>query len=285
MKKVYSVVMAAAMASVLACAPVFALVEPLSTAEAPADSDVAYIQEKGTFVVGITDFAPMDYKDENGEWTGFDAELAAKVAEDLGVEVEFLEIDWSGKVLELQSRNIDAVWNGMTLTPEVTEQMNCTEPYCANTQVVVMNAEKAEAYTDLESLSELTFAVESGSAGEAAAEENGLECTPLQTQADALMEVFSGTSDACIIDRVMAAAMTGEGTDYPDLVYTIDLTEEEYGIGCRPGSDLTDYINAEMDKFSEDGTLASLADKYGLKLIESGEDAASYVEDVESSAA
>ena len=106
-----------------------------------ADSDVAYIQGKGTLIVGITDFAPMDYKDESGEWIGFDADMARIVAEELGVEAQFVEIDWDNKIMELDSKNIDVVWNGMTLTPEVTSAMECTNPYCNNAQVVVVPAE------------------------------------------------------------------------------------------------------------------------------------------------
>ena len=103
--------------------------------------DVAYIQEKGTLVVGITEFAPMDYKDENGEWIGFDADMAKLVAEKLGVDVEFTVIDWDMKIMELDSKNIDVVWNGMTLTDEVTASMNCTNPYFSNAQVIVVPAE------------------------------------------------------------------------------------------------------------------------------------------------
>lgn len=115
-----------------------ALVEqPASEYTASADSDVAYIQGKGTLVVGITDFAPMDYKDANGEWIGFDADMARIVAEKLGVEVQFVEIDWDNKILELDSKNIDVVWNGMTLTAEVKAAMDCTNPYCNNAQVVI----------------------------------------------------------------------------------------------------------------------------------------------------
>ena len=106
--------------------------------EAETDSDVAYIKDKGTLIVGITDFAPMDYKDESGEWIGFDADMARMVAEKLGVEAQFVEIDWDNKIMELDSKNIDVVWNGMTLTSEVTEAMECTNAYCNNAQVVVV---------------------------------------------------------------------------------------------------------------------------------------------------
>ncbi len=102
------------------------------------DSDVAYIQEKGVLIVGVTDFEPMDYKDDNGQWIGFDADMARVVAEQLGVEAQFVEIDWDNKIMELDSGNIDVVWNGMTLTSEVTEAMECTNAYCNNAQVIVV---------------------------------------------------------------------------------------------------------------------------------------------------
>ena len=105
------------------------------------DSDVSYIQQKGTLVVGITEFAPMDYKDENGQWIGFDADLAKLVAERLGVEIQFVVIDWGQKINELDSKAIDVVWNGMTLTDGVMSAMACTNAYCKNAQVVVVRGQ------------------------------------------------------------------------------------------------------------------------------------------------
>lgn len=237
-----------------------------STEETVAeDSDVAYIQDKGTLIVGITDFEPMDYKDESGNWIGFDADMASQVAKDLGVEVQFVEIDWDNKILELENKSIDVVWNGMTLTDEVTSAMECTNAYCNNAQVVVLPADKAEEYPDAESMKELAFAVEAGSAGEQAAQENQFNYTALTSQADTLMEVSAGTSDASIIDLLMAGAMIGEGTDYPTLTHTLELTTEEYGVGCRKGSDLASYINDEFKKLYEDGTMQQIAEQYGVQ--------------------
>ena len=229
------------------------------------DSDVAAIKSKGKLIVGITDFAPMDYKDDNGEWIGFDADMAKEIAKSLGVEAEFVEIDWDNKILELENGSIDVVWNGMTLTPEVTGAMECTKAYCNNAQVVVVKKDDAEKYSDKDSLKDLTFAVESGSAGEAAASENGLEFLAVKSQADAVMEVEAGTSDACIIDLLMAGAMVGEGTGYEDLTHTVELTSEEYGIGCRKGSDLAAYINDQMKALYADGTMTEIATKYGVQ--------------------
>ncbi len=237
-----------------------------SGAAGAADSDVAYIKDKGTLVVGITDFAPMDYKNDNGEWIGFDADMATKIASTLGVKVEFVEIDWDNKILELDNKSIDVVWNGMTLTDEVKNAMECTKPYLNNAQVVVVAADKAASVTDVASASALTYAVEAGSAGEAAADDNGFNYTSVTSQADAVMEVAAGTSDACIIDLLMAGAMVGEGTSYPDLVTTsVELTSEEYGVGCRKGSDLAAYINDQFKSLYADGTINSIAEIYGVQ--------------------
>ncbi len=229
------------------------------------ESDLAYIQKKGTLVVGITDFAPMDYQDANGEWIGFDADMARKVADALGVKAEFVVIDWSNKALELENKSIDMVWNGMTLTDEVKNAMSTSNPYALNGQVAVVPADKAGAYQTEESMKDLSFAVEDGSAGKAAVEAQGYQFIDVADQAAALMEVAAGTSDACVIDLLMAGAMIGEGTSYPDLTYTIQFNSEEYGIGMRKGSDLTAKVNELMKGFSGDGSLLEVANTYGVQ--------------------
>ena len=255
MKKVLAAALAALMA--LSMAP--------AVQAADAESDMAYVQEKGTLVVGITDFAPMDYKDENGEWIGFDADMAKAFAESLGVAVEFQEIEWNNKILELDGKSIDCVWNGMTLTAEVTEAMECSAPYCNNAQIVVLPADKADQYQTVESLAELNFAVENGSAGMEMAQENSLNFTEVQDQATALMEVAAGSADAAIIDSLMAAAMVGEGTGYENLTYTVGLNSEEYGVGFRKGSDLAAALDAFFAEKTADGTLQQVAETYGVQ--------------------
>ena len=236
-----------------------------SADETETESDLAYVQEKGTLVVGITDFEPMDYKDESGEWIGFDADMAKAFAESLGVSVEFVEIDWDNKILELDSNTIDCVWNGMTLTSEVTSAMECSNAYCNNAQIVIVPADVADQYQDKDSLSDLTFAVEAGSAGEEQAEELGLDYTPVKAQADALMEVAAGTSDAAIIDSLMAAAMVGDGTSYDGLTYTVQLNDEEYGVGFRKGSDLAAALNKFFAESYADGSMLSCAETYKVQ--------------------
>ena len=228
------------------------------------DSDLAYVQDKGTLVVGITNFAPMDYQDESGEWIGFDADLAKAFAESLGVEVVFQEIEWGNKVFELDGKTIDVVWNGMTLPDEVLSSMECSNAYCNNAQVVILPAAEAENYPDAASMADLQFAVESGSAGMDMAIENGFNYTEVIDQATAVLEVSSGTCQAAIIDSLMAAAMVGEGTSYADLTYTISLNSEEYGVGFRKGSDLCAALNDFFAAAWADGTMQELAETYGV---------------------
>lgn len=233
------------------------------------DSDFENIAADGKVVVGITDFAPMDFKDTNGEWIGFDAELARLVFGELDLEVEFVEINWDNKILELDGGSIDCVWNGMTLTDEVKNAMSCSDPYVVNAQVVVMKAENASEDMTAESIMDLGFAVEAGSAGEDSAKSRGYEnIISVNTQANALMEVAAGTADACIIDLTMANAMTGENTSYTDLVKVLELDREEYGIGFRKGSDLTAKVNEILDNLKADGTMQALADEYELVLCD-----------------
>ena len=239
---------------------------PAGNSETPAaESDMAYVKEKGTLVVGMTDFKPMDYKDENGEWIGFDADMAKAFAESLGVEVEFLEINWDNKLMELDTKGIDVIWNGMTINDEVKAGASVSEPYCRNGQVVVVPADKAEDYQTVESLSGLNFAVENGSQGAAQLDELGLTYVAKTTQADALMEVASGASDACVIDLLMAGAMIGEGTSYPELTYTVQLNDEEYGVAFRQGSDLTEAFNTFWKEAYDAGTVMETATTYGVQ--------------------
>lgn len=276
MKKMFATMLALSMClSLAACGPKGSASTSGSSAGASgssasgsqaAASDVDYVKEKGTLIVGITDFAPMDYKEEGSdEWIGFDADMANAFAESLGVEVEFLEINWDNKVLELENKGIDAVWNGMTLTDDVKALMATSEPYCLNGQVVVLAADVADQYQTVESLSGLSFAVENGSAGMVQAEAAGLDYVAMDTQAKALMEVASGTSDAAIIDLLMAGAMIGEGTSYPDLTYTVQLNSEEYGVGFRKGSDLVDAFNSFWKDAYDAGTVMETAETYGVQ--------------------
>lgn len=238
-----------------------------SSQPAGGDSDLEYVKNKGTLVIGMTDFAPMDYKAEGSdEWIGFDADMAKAFAESLGVKAEFLELaDWDAKSMELDTKAIDVVWNGMTITDDVKALMSVSEPYCLNGQVVVVNKDVADQYQTVESLSTLNFAVENGSAGAEQLDALNISYTAMQNQAAALMEVASGASDAAVIDLLMAGAMIGEGTSYPDLTYTVQLNDEEYGVGFRKGSDLAEAFNTWWKEAYSAGTVMEVAETYGVQ--------------------
>ena len=235
-------------------------------AASDAVSDLQKIKDKGTLVIGITEYEPMNYLDENGEWTGFDTEFAEAVAEKLGVKAEFIEIEWDNKWIELDAGNIDCIWNGMTITDEANANALVSDAYVVNAQVIVTKAASAEKYADAEGLAGAVVAAESGSAGMEAGVDAGLDMAEYPLQSDAVMAVESGKADACIIDITMAIAMTGEGTSYADLTYTGSLTEEEYGIAFRKGSDLCAEVNSIIKDLTADGTLPALAEKYSLTL-------------------
>ena len=232
-----------------------------------ASSDLQYIQDKGTLVVGITEFAPMDYKESkySNEWIGFDADMAKAFAESLGVDVEFKVINWDYKITELDNKGIDCVWNGMTINDETKAGMSVSNAYCKNAQVVVVPKKDADKYQTVDSIKDLQFAVEAGSAGQEQAEEYGLNFIGAEAQADTLMEVSAGTSQASIIDLLMAGAMIGEGTDYAGLTYTVELNSEEYGVGFRKGSDAVDKINEFFKTAYADGSMLKIAEKYGVQ--------------------
>ena len=233
-----------------------------------AASDLAAIREKGKMVIGYTVYEPMNYTDENGEFTGFDTELARLVCEKLGVEPEFQEIIWETKEVELNSGTIDCIWNGLTLDDERRANMACTDPYVLNAQVIVMR--KDSGYQDTSSLADATICAEAGSAGQSTIEgdENLAKATfvPKSVQTDCLMEVAAGTCDAAVLDITLASSMIGEGTDYADLEIVAQLGEEYYGVAFRQGSDVRDEVNKIFSDLKASGELQKLADKYGLTL-------------------
>lgn len=239
-----------------------------TVAPADTDSDLAYIMDKGTLVIGITAYAPMNYYDENGKLIGFDTEFAEALCAELGLTPEFIIIDWDSKELELKSKKIDCIWNGLTIKEDRRENMDFTTAYLMNEQVVVIRAEDAALYTDLSSFNGVSVVAEAGSAGEDTVYTDMPDAvfTGVTAQSDALLEVKAGTADAAVIDYTMATAMTGEGTDYSELMIVegIDLMDEEYAIGFRLGSDMTAKANEIIEKFLADGTLSELAEKYEM---------------------
>lgn len=233
--------------------------------------DWAYIEEKGTLVIGITLFEPMNYYDENGKLTGFETEFAEAVCARLGLTPEFQVIEWEQKENELKSRTIDAIWNGLTITEDRKENMAFSTAYVSNKQVLITKKANADKYTSVEAMAGASMTAENGSAGESAIQANAtLAANPYvasAAQKDVLLEVKAGTSELGVIDLVMALASIKEGTDYADLTIIdgVELTAEEYAIGLRlEDTELLSKINGAIDELVQDGTLKALAEKYGL---------------------
>ena len=252
MKKLISMALAAGMAVSLAACGGAASFAPAadsaasgaaSTTEAAADSDLAYIQGKGKMTIGYTVYEPMNYTDAEGNFTGFDTELA---------------------------KSIDCIWNGMTLTDEIMANTACTKAYAKNAQVVVMKADAD--YTSTADLVGKTVVAEAGSAGESAIQDDEslsqADSISKSVQTDCLMEVAAGTADAAVLDLTLATAMIGDGTDYANLTIKDELNAEEYGVAFRKGSDAAAAVDAAFDELKFDGTMQKLADKYSLSLAD-----------------
>ena len=279
MKRLVSAFLAGAMAlSLAACGGAASTSTVASSASASgsaaasesAASDLDYIKEKGKMVIGYTVYEPMNYTDADGNFTGFDTELATAVCEKLGVEPEFVEINWDTKVVELDAKSIDCIWNGMTLTDDIMANAATTKAYAKNAQVVVVR--DGTDYSSTADLVGKTVVAEAGSAGEAAIEgdENLAQADYVSksVQTDCLMEVAAGTADAAVLDLTLANAMIGEGTDYASLKIVDELNAEEYGVAFRKGSDAAAAVDAAFDELKADGTMQALADKYDLALAD-----------------
>lgn len=237
-----------------------------------ATGDWSYIADKGDLVIGITYFEPMNYKDENGELTGFETEFAQSVCEKLGVKATFQKIDWDSKEVELNAKTIDCIWNGLTITDERQENMGISTPYMENKQVMVTKAENADKFTTAEAVKGATVVAEKKSAGEDVAKGDEFfkeaNYVSVDSQAKALLEVKSGTADIAIIDYVMSIGTISDGTDYADLkvVEGKDFAKEQYGIAVRKGdAETLQKINDAVQAVADDGKLEEIAKKYNLQ--------------------
>ena len=241
-----------------------------AAASQTGESDLDYIKGKGKLVIGYTVYEPMNYTDADGNFTGFDTELATAVCEQLGVEPEFVEINWDTKIVELDAKSIDCIWNGMTLTDDIMANTATTKAYAKNAQVVVVK--DGTDYTSTADLVGKTVVAEAGSAGEAAITDDEnlsqADYVSKSVQTDCLMEVAAGTAGAAVLDLTLANAMIGEGTDYASLKIVDELNAEEYGVAFRKGSDAAAAVDAAFDALTADGTMQALADKYDLALAE-----------------
>ena len=234
-----------------------------------AGEDWTYLESKGNLVIGITYFEPMNYMDENNELTGFETDFAKAVCEELKLEPKFQVIDWDSKEIELKTKSIDCIWNGLTITPERQENMDISVPYMENKQVMVCNKDKVAQFA--ESVEGASVVAESGSAGEDVAKEDeffkGADYQPVQSQSTALLEVKAGTADIAIIDYVMSKGTLREDSDFADLAVVEEKTfsPEQYGIALRKNSAVTlEKLNAAIKAVYDSGKLKEIADKYNL---------------------
>ena len=231
--------------------------------------DTNNVKKSGFLNVGITMYEPMDYYADDGETIiGFDAELSEAFAKTLDVSVRFIPIKWDSKILELASNKIDLIWNGMTITDELKKNIDLTIPYATNYQCVVTKTTNVSNYANADSIKDKKVAVELGSAGESAA--TGVtNLNKVTSQEAALLEVKAGTSDCAIIDVTMANSVVGKG-DFTELsTISADLIafeKEDFGVGARKGSDLTDKLNVFFKDSYKSGLLTSLSNKYNVAL-------------------
>lgn len=265
MKKLVALLLVLTMVFVLA-----ACGSNTETNQSQGESDLSYVQGNGKLIIGYTDYAPMNYTDENGTFTGFDTELATLISEKLGVEAQFVEINWDTKEVELNAKSIDCIWNGLTIDEDRKATMEITQPYVKNAQVVIVK--EGTAYESTASLIDKTVAAEQGSAGEKTIQSDDnlkqASYVPKTLQTEALMEVKAGTADAAVLDLTLANTMTGAGTNYEDVTIVDHLAVEDYGVAFRKGSDICAEVNKIFDELMEDGTMGALAEKYGLDLAE-----------------
>lgn len=254
-----------------------ASVSPSASSEASADASesaagdvddsLQKILDKGEFVMGFDEnFPPMGYKDENGELTGFDVELAKEVAKHMNINVKLQPINWKAKEMELNSGNVDVLWNGFTITDERKEALLMSDPYMQNEQVVVVT--KDSPIKTLADLAGKKLAVQDGSSAQAAIADNPELAASIGEQVNftdnvmAMMDVYSGNTDALAVDSIVADYyLAKDPGKYVILEET--LAPEEYGIGFRKGEE--EFMNAVMDalkKMKEDGTAAQISEKW-----------------------
>lgn len=202
---------------------------------------------------------------------GFDVELAQAVGKDLGVEVEFVQINWDTKENELESKNVDLLWNGMTITPEREAAWEISEPYMLNEQVAIIRKADASKFDSLDKmLASKKWTAETGSAGADLINDLGATLIGVTAQINVLTELNAGTADIGVMDSVMAGYYINEtGSEYADSLMIapvrIALEDEYYGIAARKGEvALMDKINTSLAKLYADGTVGKIAETYGL---------------------
>ena len=221
--------------------------------------------EDGKLTIGYTIYAPMNYFDNDNNFVGFDTDLAKAFCEEIGVEAEFVEINWNNKFIDLNGKKIDAIWNGMTITDEVKEKTAVSKPYLDNKQVVICKAENADKFTTIDSIKTASsVAFEKGSAGESAVKDIDITKIESSAQKDTLLEVASGRSEIAVIDLMMARVLVGAGTNYSNLVYKdVGFELEEFGVAFRKTDDgLAKAFDLFVKMAKANGLFDTLSNKY-----------------------
>jgi len=230
-------------------------------------------KNSGKLVCGITDFDPMNFKDEKGNWTGFDTELAILVGEKLGMKVEFQEINWDSKYQELKAGSINAIWNGFTANSSDngvprSDMVDFSYSYMLNQQSIVIKTERVDEFRSIDDLVGKKAACESGSAGESSAKElvnDDSLITGTPAQISTFLEVKSGAVDFAVVDILLAKNLAGSG-DYSDLtIADITLDNEVYAVGFKKGSPLRNKVNKALKELYDEGKMMELAKKYKLE--------------------
>lgn len=237
------------------------------------DKDWDYIKNKGEIIIGITYYEPMNYLDDSGKLVGFETEFTEAVCEKLGVKPKFQEITWGVKEIELKSKTIDLIWNGMTVKDELREHMAFSTTYLRNRQSVLIKKDNASKYTDLASLGSASIGVETGSAGESSVkaldELKNSNVVPCATQQDAVLEAKAGSVDAAVVDYTLARQIV-ENSEFSDLMIVegITMPDEEYAVGVRlEDTETLAKVNQAIKELHESGKLMDIAKKYGVEDI------------------
>lgn len=228
---------------------------------------VKALKDRGVFVLGLDDsFPPLGFRNENNEIVGYDIDLAKEVAKRLGVEFKAQPIDWDAKEMELETGNIDCIWNGFTITEQRKEALSMSEPYLNNDQVLVVR--KDSGINSLEGMAGKIVGVQSGSTAQEAIEGNSefyaslKEVVKFKDNITALNDLDIGGIDGVVMDSVVANYSIMQ-TQKPFIVIKKSLASEFYGIGFRKNeSDLKDAVEDILSKMNEDGTLDSIYKKW-----------------------
>lgn len=238
--------------------------------DAGADEDVSlqYILDKGEFILGLdATFAPMGFRDEEtNEIVGFDVDLANEVTSRMGVELKLQPIDWDSKVMNLSNKDIDCIWNGLTITEERKKNIEFSRPYIDNRQVMIVTADSD--IDTKEDLVDKVVGVQLDSSGQTAVEDDQETVNILKdlqkysTYTDALMDLSAGRIDVVVIDEIMGRYYIAKKPDQFK-VASEDFGKEEYGIGFRKGDvALRDEVNRILNEMIEDGTAAQISEKW-----------------------